>query len=73
VELFRRFTVRPCKVHGWLLVALTSEFLDWSGMASIGMFYLLLIARFVSMTTAWKLRRRRGEPFYFFAFGATSL
>lgn len=53
---------------GWLLIALTSEFLEWSGMASLGMFYLLLVAPFLSMTMAWKLRRRQRGPFYSFAF-----
>jgi len=46
---------------GWLLVALTAQFLDWSGMASLGMFYLLLVAPFLSIITAWKLRNQRGR------------
>jgi cytochrome bd-type quinol oxidase subunit 2 len=53
---------------GWLLIALTSEFLEWSGMASLGMFYLLLVAPFLSMTIAWKLRRRKQGPLYSLAF-----
>lgn len=54
---------------GWLLIALTAEFLDWSGMASLGMFYLVLAAPFLSTVAAWKLRNQRGRShFHLFAF-----
>jgi hypothetical protein len=54
---------------GWLLIALTAQFLDWSGMASLGMFYLLLVAPFLSTITAWRLRNQwRRSPFHLFAF-----
>jgi hypothetical protein len=54
---------------GWLLIALTAQFFAWSGMASLGMFYLLLVAPFLSTITAYKLRNQRGRsPFHLFAF-----
>lgn len=53
---------------GWLLVGLTSAFLSWSGMASLGMFYLLLIAPFISAIMAWKLRGRKQGLLHSLAF-----
>jgi len=41
------------------MVALTAIFWEWSGMASLGVFYLALIAPFVTAAAAWNLRRRR--------------
>jgi hypothetical protein len=49
---------------GWLLVALTAWLWEWSGMASIGMLYLLFIAPVLTAAIFWRLRsqRRAGEP-----------
>jgi hypothetical protein len=44
---------------GWLLVVLTALFWEWSGMASIGVFGLVLIAPFVTAALALGLRKRR--------------
>jgi hypothetical protein len=43
---------------GWLMVLLTALFWEWSGMASLGVFYLQLIAPFVTGGIALSLRRR---------------
>jgi hypothetical protein len=42
---------------GWLMVLLTSLFWEWSGMASLGVFYLVLAAPFVMAGAALSLRR----------------
>jgi len=44
---------------GWLMVLLTDLFWEWSGMASLGVFYLVLIAPFVTAGVAFNLRSRR--------------
>lgn len=44
----------------WLLVVLTALFWKWSGMASIGVFGLLLVAPFTTAAVAFSLRTRRG-------------
>ena len=44
---------------GWLLVVLTALFWEWSGMASIGVFGLVLVAPFVTAALALSLRTRR--------------
>jgi hypothetical protein len=44
---------------GWLMVLLTALFWEWSGMASLGVFYLVLIAPFLTAFLAWKLNGRR--------------
>lgn len=44
---------------GWLIVLLTDLFWKWSGMASLGVFYLTLIAPFVTAGFALSLRKRR--------------
>jgi hypothetical protein len=44
---------------GWLMVLLTALFWEWSGMASLGVFYLVLVAPFVTAGIAFSLRRRR--------------
>jgi hypothetical protein len=41
---------------GWLLVLLTVWFWEWSGLASIGMLYLILIAPVLTALMAWRLR-----------------
>jgi len=43
---------------GWLMVFLTALFWEWSGMASLGFFYLVLIAPFVTAGVAFSLRSR---------------
>ena len=42
---------------GWLMVLLTSLFWEWSGMASLGVFYLVLAAPFVMAGVAISLRQ----------------
>jgi hypothetical protein len=44
---------------GWLLVLLTAYFWQWSGMASLGMIYLIIVAPFLTAVLAWKLRYQR--------------
>ena len=44
---------------GCLLIVLTALFWEWSGMASLGFCYLLLVSPFVSGAIAWTLYRRR--------------
>ena len=41
---------------GWLIVLLTALFWEWSGMASLGVFYLVLVAPFVTAGIAFSLR-----------------
>jgi hypothetical protein len=41
---------------GWLMVFFTALFWEWSGMASLGVFYLVLIAPFVTAGVAFSLR-----------------
>jgi hypothetical protein len=42
---------------GWLVVLLTALFWEWSGMASLGVFYLVFVAPFVTAGVAFSLRR----------------
>jgi hypothetical protein len=44
---------------GWLLVLLTVWIWEWSGMASIGMIYLILVAPVLTAVMFWKLRSQR--------------
>ena len=44
---------------GWLMVLLTALFWEWSGMASFGMLYLLLVAPVLTGVMFWKLRSKR--------------
>lgn len=44
---------------GFLQVVLTAWFWEWSGMASIGVLYLILVAPFLTAYMAWHLRRLR--------------
>jgi hypothetical protein len=44
---------------GWLMVLLTTLFWEWSGMASLGVFYLILVAPIVTGALALNLRHRR--------------
>ena len=46
---------------GWLLVALTVLFWEWSGMASLGVFYLVFVAPRITAVLAWRLRQRRAD------------
>ncbi len=41
------------------MIFLTALFWEWSGMASLGFFYLVLVAPFVTAALAWSLHRRR--------------
>jgi len=44
---------------GWLMVCLTALFWKWSGMASLGVFALILVAPVVTAGVAFSLRNRR--------------
>jgi hypothetical protein len=46
-------------VGGLLLILLTSYFWYWSGMASLGIIYLVLVAPFLTAFLAWTLRHQR--------------
>jgi len=41
---------------GWLQVLLTAWLWEWSGLASIGTLYLILIAPVITAVIAWRLR-----------------
>ncbi len=57
---------------GWLLVVLTEIFWKWSGMASIGLFGLVLVAPFVTSALSVSLRgRRKVSWFHWGAFVAS--
>lgn len=63
------FLVLFFTLGGWLQVLLTAQFWEWSGMASIGMLYLILIAPIVTAFMAWRLRHRRAlSEFHRYAF-----
>jgi hypothetical protein len=50
---------------GWLTVFLTALFWRWSGMASLGIAFLMLIAPFLTAGIALGLRNRRSlSPFH---------
>jgi hypothetical protein len=56
-------------VGGWLLVALTALFWEWSGMASLGVFFLVLVAPWLTAASAWELRGSRAvSAFHRWAF-----
>jgi hypothetical protein len=44
---------------GWLLVLLTAWFWEWSGLASLGMLYLIFIAPVLTAVLSWRLRAQR--------------
>jgi hypothetical protein len=44
---------------GWLEVLLTAWLWEWSGMASLGVLYLLIIAPVLTAWVSWKLRTQR--------------
>ena len=48
----------------WLAVILTGLFWEWSGMASLGLIYLLLPGPFVTAVTAFLLRHQRSISAY---------
>jgi hypothetical protein len=49
---------------GWLMVSLTALFWQWSGMAFMGVFYLLLIAPLLTAGIAFNLRNVRAVSDY---------
>lgn len=54
---------------GWLLVALTALCWEWSGMASLGVFFLVLIAPCLTAVSAWRLYSKQSvSTFHCFAF-----
>ena|SRR5687768_8213002 len=60
LELFILFAT----YGGMLLVILTALFWEWSAMASLGTFYLVLIAPVAVGSLAWWYRTRRKESKY---------
>lgn len=48
----------------WLLVFLTALFWVWSGMASIGIFFLALVSPFIAAVLASLIARRRSVSSY---------
>jgi hypothetical protein len=59
---------------GWLLVILTSLFLGWSGMATLGVAYLMFIAPVVMLTLTIRLYKRRNlSGFHLSAFVASAV
>jgi hypothetical protein len=54
---------------GWLLIGLTASYWVWSGMASLGVFWLLLVAPWITAALGWRLRRNRAlSPYHRVAF-----
>jgi len=60
IELFAAFAT----YGGLLLVFLTAVFWKWSGMASLGTFYLVLGAPIVMAAIAYSLRKKKEESKY---------
>jgi hypothetical protein len=59
---------------GWLLVGLTLLFWYWSGMATLGLAYLTLIAPIVMLALAVRLYKQRNlSTFHFGAFAASAV
>jgi hypothetical protein len=59
---------------GWLLVVLTLLFWYWSGMATLGLAYLMFIAPVVMLRLAVRLYKRRNLSwFHFGAFVASAV
>ena len=59
---------------GWLMVFLTCLFWEWSGMATLGFLYLVLVAPIVMLVLAAMLnRRRRLSPYHFASFIASGV
>jgi hypothetical protein len=57
---------------GWLMVLLTALFWEWSGMASLGFFYLVLVSPFVMAALGLSLHSRRAlSGFHHSAFFAS--
>ncbi len=46
---------------GWLLIILTWLFWDWSGMATIGLAYLVFVAPVLMGYVAWRLYGQRKQ------------
>jgi hypothetical protein len=54
---------------GWLQVLLTAWLWEWSGLASIGMLYLIFIAPVITAVMSWRLRSTRAlSAFHRWAF-----
>ena len=53
------FSVLFFTLGGWVLVLLTAWLWEWSGLASLGMIYLLLVAPVLTGVMPWKLRSQR--------------
>ena len=59
---------------GLLILVLTSLFWEWSGMASLGVFYLILIAPFIMAGIALNNYNKREEsPYHQWAFRAGAM
>jgi hypothetical protein len=65
------FFVLYATYAGLLMVALTSIFWYWSGMASAGCFYLVLVAPILMAVIAYRNRKKRFiSPYYMLAYKA---
>jgi len=54
---------------GWLQVLLTAWLWEWSGLASMGMLYLIFIAPVITAVMSWRLRSTLGlSAFHRWAF-----
>jgi hypothetical protein len=54
--LFFYYFILFATYGGWLMVLLTALFWEWSGAASLGVFYLVLVAPFVTAGVTFSLR-----------------
>ena len=61
IELFLIFTT----YGGLLLVFLTALFWKWSGMASLGTFYLILVAPIIMGVVSYRARKYKIESKYY--------
>lgn len=57
---------------GWLMVLLTGLFSKWSGMASLGLFYLMLGAPFLMLFTAISTARQQLSLYHRWIFRASA-
>ena len=51
-------------IGGWLLVALTALFWSWSGMASLGAFYLAFVSPFLAAAFAFFMYPEQSESVF---------
>ncbi|HEY1792853.1 MAG TPA: hypothetical protein VGG34_08035 [Opitutaceae bacterium] len=70
---FLTFFVLFFCIGGWLMVGLTALFWEWSGMASLGAGFLVLVSPFLVGTMALVARSKRTTSRYHFAAVATGV